>query len=355
MADEPDQESKTEEASEKKIRDALEKGNAPHAREVAIFGSLLGAFISASFFFEPFGRSLAQALAQMIDDAGSVRLATSADATDLMLRTMASAALFAGPMLLLMMVLGVAAAMAQGQSRMIGDRIAPKVSRVSPLSGWKRLFGAEGRTEFLKLVLKFAAIAVVAMVIIYSERLAVVDSMLGDPNQLPSRALGVSLKLVAALLLASGVLVVADLIWARMHWLHQLKMTKQEVKDEFKEVEGDPLIKARLRSLALDRRRRRMIAAVPRATLVIANPTHFAVALRYVKEESAAPVVIAKGQDHIALRIRAMAEEHGVPVVEDKALARSLYESVEVDQIIHPEFYRAVAEIILFLQRRRNG
>ena len=163
------------------------------------------------------------------------------------------------------------------------------------------------------------------------------------------------MKLVAALLLASGVLVVADLVWARMHWLHELKMTKQEVKDEFKEVEGDPLIKARLRSLALDRRRRRMIAAVPRATLVIANPTHFAVALRYVKEESAAPVVIAKGQDHIALRIRAMAEEHGVPVVEDKALARSLYESVEVDQLIHPEFYRAVAEIILFLQRRRNG
>ncbi|HEY8579759.1 MAG TPA: flagellar biosynthesis protein FlhB [Beijerinckiaceae bacterium] len=355
MAEDVDPDSKTEDPSEKKTRDALEKGNVPNSREVAIFGSLLGAFLSASFLFEPFGRALADALTGMIDDAGGLRLATGADATALMLRTLLAAAAFAGPALLLIMALGVAAAMAQGQPRMVFTRIEPKMERISPIAGFKRLFGSQGRIEFLKLLFKFTAVAIVAAVIVYSERLAVVDSMLADPMQLPSRALAASLKLVAALLLASGLLVVLDVIWSRWTWLKQLRMTKQEVKDEFKEIEGDPLIKARLRSLALDRRRRRMIAAVPRATLVIANPTHFAVALRYVREESAAPVVVAKGQDHLALRIRAVAEENGVPVVEDKALARSLYKAVEVDQLIHPEFYRAVAEIILFLQKRRVG
>lgn len=129
-------------------------------------------------------------------------------------------------------------------------------------------------------------------------------------------------------------------------------MTRQEVKDELKQMQGDPVLKARMRSLARDRSRRRMIAAVPKATVVIANPTHYAVALRYVREESGAPMVIAKGQDLIALKIRQTAEEHGIPVVEDKLLARSLYESVEVDKLIPPEFYKAVAEIILFLMVR---
>jgi flagellar biosynthetic protein FlhB len=132
-------------------------------------------------------------------------------------------------------------------------------------------------------------------------------------------------------------------------------MTKQEVKDEMKNIEGDPLIKARMRSLALDRRRRSMLAAVPKATLVIANPTHYAIALRYVREEGGAPRVIAKGADLIALMIRQIAEQHDIPVVEDKALARSMYDAVEVDRMIPPEFYKAVAELvhILYLRDRR--
>jgi len=130
-------------------------------------------------------------------------------------------------------------------------------------------------------------------------------------------------------------------------------MTRQEVKDELKQVDGDPIVKARLRSLARDRQRKRMIAAVPRATLVIANPTHYAVALRYVREEGGAPLVVAKGQDLIALRIREVATEHGIPVIENKTLAQSLYRSVEVDKMIPAEFYKAVAEIVFFLLARQ--
>jgi flagellar biosynthetic protein FlhB len=161
------------------------------------------------------------------------------------------------------------------------------------------------------------------------------------------------MRIVSAICIATIVLVAIDLAWARFSWRRELRMTKQEIKDEHKQSEGDPLVKARLRSLARDRMRKRMIAAVPRATLVVANPTHFAVALRYVREEGGAPLVVAKGQDLIALRIREVAAEHGIPVIEDKALARSLYKTVEVDKMIPPEFYKAVAEIVLYVQGRQ--
>ena len=164
---------------------------------------------------------------------------------------------------------------------------------------------------------------------------------------------GVPLYLVAAGSLAA--LVVADLLWTRLKWHFDLRMTKQEVKDEQKQAEGDPIVRARQRSLARDRARRRMMAAVPRATVVIANPTHYAVALRYVRGEEATPFVLAKGLDNLALKIREIAEAHDIPVIEDRALARSLYEAVSLDRPIPTEFYRAIAEIILYLMSRSNG
>lgn len=126
-------------------------------------------------------------------------------------------------------------------------------------------------------------------------------------------------------------------------------MTKQEVKDEIKQAEGDPIMRARLRSLQRDRARRRMMDDVPKATLVIANPTHFSIALRYVRDETPAPVVIAKGQDLVALKIREIAEAHEIPIFEDVALARSMYNQVSVDSVIPPQFYQAVAELVRVL------
>jgi flagellar biosynthetic protein FlhB len=160
-------------------------------------------------------------------------------------------------------------------------------------------------------------------------------------------------RLVATVAVATIILVAADVVWSRVSWQRELRMTRQEVKDELKQADGDPIVKARLRSLARDRLRKRMIAAVPRATLVIANPTHFAVALRYVREEGGAPLVIAKGQDLIALKIREIAAAHGIPVIEDKGLARSLYKAVEVDKMIPAEFYKAVAEIVFYVLGRQ--
>jgi len=177
--------------------------------------------------------------------------------------------------------------------------------------------------------------------------------MIMEPSGLPALILALGTKLLSTVAVAAIVLVAADIVWARLFWHRELKMTRQEVKDELKQIDGDPIVKARLRSLARDRLRKRMIAAVPKATLVIANPTHYAVALRYVREEGGAPVVVAKGLDLIALRIREVAAEHGIPVIENKSLAQSLYKSTEVDKMIPPEFYKAVAEIVFFLLARQ--
>jgi flagellar biosynthetic protein FlhB len=172
------------------------------------------------------------------------------------------------------------------------------------------------------------------------------------PYALPELAKSMAVRLFIAVIVATMLLVVVDLVWSRVFWRRELRMTRQEIKDEHKQSDGDPIIKARLRSLARDRARKRMMAQVPRATVVIANPTHYAIALRYVRTENSAPLVVAKGMDLVALRIRKIAEEHEIPVVEDKLLARSLYDKVEVDQLIPPEFYKAVANVILYLMSR---
>jgi flagellar biosynthetic protein FlhB len=181
----------------------------------------------------------------------------------------------------------------------------------------------------------------------------VVNALFMEPAALPTLILDMASRLVATVAVATIIPVAADVVWSRVSWQRELRMTRQEVKDELKQADGDPIVKARLRSLARDRMRKRMIASVPKATLVIANPTHFAVALRYVREEGGAPLVIAKGQDLIALKIREIAAAHGIPVIEDKALARSLYKAVEVDKMIPAEFYKAVAEIVFYVLGRQ--
>ena len=192
----------------------------------------------------------------------------------------------------------------------------------------------------------------VAALVLASERDTVVDTVFVSPALVPDRILALLVKLLSGVTAAFLLVGVADIAWTRVKWRRRMMMTRQEVKDEHKQNEGDPMVKARRRSLALDRRRRRMMADVPRATLVIANPTHFSIALRYKREEGGAPVVVAKGQDILALKIREIAGQHGIAVIENKPLARSMYDLVEVGELIPPEFYKAVAEVIHYVQSR---
>jgi flagellar biosynthetic protein FlhB len=242
----------------------------------------------------------------------------------------------------------------QNPPRLVLHRIKPDFSRLSPSKGLHRLLGMHGRVELMKAMIKIAIVCVAFFVMIRgaTSRVSSYLQMRHDdlPRLLSSELAGLFLTIGAC---AAG-LALADLVWTRLKWRLDLRMSLHELKEEQKQAEGDPIVRARQRSIARARARQRMIAAVPRATMVVVNPTHYAVAMRYVHGESATPVVLAKGIDHLALKIRQIAEEHDIPVIEDRPLARSLYEAVSADRPIPPEFYRAIAEIILHLMAKRG-
>jgi len=353
MAESSDQESKTEEPTEKKVRDALDEGKIPVSREASIFASMSALMVILSFLIGPGVLQLTPTLKNLLDDPGGFPLSNGADVQNLLNVVGLQAMQFLVPPVVIITVFGLAASLLQNAPRLVLERIMPDLSRVSPIGGWSRLFGSQGLVEFGKSLFKLTAVTSVVVVVLRSSEAKAFEAMYTDPVALPEMILNIAMRIVSAICIATIVLVAIDLAWARFHWRRQLRMTKQEIKDEHKQAEGDPLIKARLRSLARDRSRQRMISSAARATLVIANPTHFAIALRYNREENPAPLVVAKGMDVIALKIREVAEKNRIPVIENKALARALYEAVQVDQVIPAEFFRPVAEIIYFLQSKQ--
>jgi flagellar biosynthetic protein FlhB len=353
MAEEPEKDSKTEEPTEKKVRDAYERGFIPFSREAAMLASLLGILVLMSFFLVNGAAHLNQSLRRLIDNPGGWSLVNSADAIGLFHAIAMDALRLLLPVVVVLATAGILSSLLQNAPSMVLERVRPQLSRLSLAKGWKRTFGMQGQVEFLKGVFKLVAVSIVGFLLLRSAQHDLTNAMVMEPAALPALILSLSTRLVSTVAVAAVVLVAADIVWSRIFWHGELKMTRQEVKDELKQADGDPIVKARLRSLARDRQRKRMMAAVPRATLVIANPTHYAVALRYVREEGGAPLVVAKGQDLIALRIREIATEHGIPVIENKSLAQSLYKSVEVDKMIPPEFYKAVAEIVYYLMARQ--
>jgi flagellar biosynthetic protein FlhB len=251
------------------------------------------------------------------------------------------------------MATGILASGVQNSPRFVVHRIRPDPSRLSPAKGLARMLGGHGRVEFIKALVKLAVLGLLFYLLARGSVQRADSFLVMRHDDLP-RALVVEIsRLFLAVGLCAAALAIADVIWTRLKWRKDLRMSPHELKEEQKQADGDPIVRARQRSLARERARRRMIAAVPRATLVVVNPTHYAVALRYVQGESAAPIVLAKGVDHLALRIREIAEEREIPVIEDRDLARSLFQAVATDRPIPPEFYRAVAEIILHLMGRQ--
>ncbi|HEV2159166.1 flagellar biosynthesis protein FlhB [Bradyrhizobium sp.] len=353
MAESSDQESKTEEPTEKKVRDALDQGNIPVSREVSIFASMAALMIILAFLVSQGVQQLVPTLRGLLDDPEGFPLNNGADVQNLLTVVGLEALRFLVPPVVILMTFGLAASLLQNAPSVVLQRIMPDLSRISPISGWSKLFGTQGLVEFAKSLFKLGSVSAVVVVVLRSSEARAFEAMYTDPVALPEMILNIAMRIVSAICIATIVLVAIDLAWARFHWRRQLRMTKQEIKDEHKQAEGDPLVKARLRSLARDRSRQRMIASAARATLVIANPTHFAIALRYKREENPAPLVVAKGMDVIALKIREVAEQNRIPVIENKALARALYEAVQVDQVIPAEFFRPVAEIIYFLQSKQ--
>ena len=355
MSAEVDHEDKTEEPTEKRLHDAVERGQVAFSREAPLFASLSAALIALVFVIPERATALLVGLIGVIDDPGGWRIERGADVPALAGPLFRTAAEFLWPVVVLLMAAGLIASFAQAPPRFAPGRIVPDFSRISPRSGFRRVFGARGAVEFAKSVIKLGAVIVVAAMMLIGQKAVLLTAMDVDPAGLPERILALAAKTIAAVLVATLAIACADLVWSRILWRRDNRMSKHEVKEELRLAEGDRMIKARLRSLRLDRSRKRMLSAVPRATMVVTNPTHYAVAMRYVRSEGRAPIVLAKGADLIALKIRTIAAAHDIPVIEDKPLARSLYAAVEVERPIPAEFYRAVAEIVHLIQQRKPG
>jgi flagellar biosynthetic protein FlhB len=348
MSADVDPEDQTEEPTEKRLHDATERGEVAFSREAPLFASLSATLIALIFVIPGRAEILLSALVGVIDDPAGWRIERGEDILALADPVVVASARFLAPTVILLIAAGVLASVAQS-----APRIMPDPSRISLRKGFRRLLGARGWTEFLKSLIKLAAVIAVATMMLVGQKVVLLTAMDVDPGVLPQRVLDLCVKAVAAVLVATLAVAAADLAWSRILWRRDHRMSRQELKEELRQAEGDRMIKARLRSLRLDRSRRRMLSAVPRATMVVTNPTHYAVAMRYVRAEGGAPLVVAKGADFIALKIRSIAEDHGIPVIEDQPLARSLYAAGDVDRPIPAEFYRAVAEIVHLIQQRK--
>ncbi len=354
MAGSEDQGSKTEEPTEKRLSESIEKGNVPFARDMALFGSIaaiLGAFLLLASWS---AGQLTPALARMLDAAGTMRLDDREGAASFLSTVILVSAPAMLPLFAMIASGTVVASLMQNLPSASSERVTPKLNRISPGSGWKRLFGLAGWVEFSKSCVKLVAVSIVVAMTVKAQFHSLADALYVEPSLLPALLMGMIVNVLVALAVLSLLLAIADLTWSRFKWRRDLRMTRHEVTEEMKQAEGDPHIKAKIRNIGRQRTSRRMLEKLPGATMVIANPTHFAVALRYARDEGGAPVVVAKGADFLALKIREKAVEHNVPVIENKPLARALYDKVEIDQQIPAEFYRAVAEIIHYLHSRQR-
>jgi flagellar biosynthesis protein FlhB len=363
MSDTNDSASKTEDASPRKLQHARERGEVVKTPDVAPLFSLAavasvvavgGGFMSRNLVdaLTPF---LAHPDAMSFDSNGGVAIMKSA---------VMAAAPVVGVVMLAACVAGVAGNVIQTGLMFSPERLAFDPSKLSPMAGIKRVFGLDGFAQFLKSLLKVGLTGLLAWWVLnpHVNELEALASL--EPPAMLGFAADILRRLVFAV--AAFLLVVAggDWFWQRRRFMERMKMTKEELKEDFKQSEGDPHIKARQRQLRNERSRRRMMQAVPGATVVVMNPTHYAVALKYDQGETPAPMCVAKGIDSLALKIREIAEEAGVPVLEDAPLARALYAAVEIDEIIPAAHYEAVAKIIGFIlsagrkvaaQKLRNG
>lgn len=252
-------------------------------------------------------------------------------------------------MFALMGALSVAAILGHaGQTGLLlaGEKIMPKVDKISPIAGFKRLFGKEALIQFAKILLKVIILGIVAYNVISKHIKGVENLQHLEPIAFGS-VLGAILKeLLMNLLVVMGIFAGADYFVQRMNFMKRNKMSKHEMKEEYKQTEGDPMIAGKLKQIRMERAKKRMIQNVPKASVIITNPTHFAVALQYEAGVTAAPICVAKGVDRVALKIREVAGEHNIPIIEDPPLARALYKNVEVDEVIPVDYYEAVAKII---------
>jgi flagellar biosynthetic protein FlhB len=353
MADENDSSDKTEDPTQKRLDDAHDRGDVAKSQEVNTWFMIAGATLVLSTFSGSIGVGIEVPLRNLIANSwmfhadGAALLALAQRLEYVLIAAL-------GVPLLMLALAAIAGNMVQHRLVWSGESLKPKFSKISPAAGLTRIFGKQAAANFAKGIFKLIALGAVMGAILWPERHRLESMVRFDPAAILDVTTSLTLRLLGAVVAMLAVVAIADYFFQYRQWYERQKMSLQDMKQEFKQSEGDPHIKGRLRQLRHARMKKRMMTAVPKASVIITNPTHYAVALSYERGMSA-PVCVAKGVDLIARKIREIAAEHDIPIVENVPLARALYATVEIDAEIPVEHYHAVAEIIGYVMGLRRG
>jgi flagellar biosynthetic protein FlhB len=346
---------KTEKATPKKRQDARKKGQVLQSKEITSAFVLLFIFVALRLLGRYMYNEITYFTKVVITEYVKIPdLYTLHGISKLFMLSAIELVKICGPILAVALITGLVAEYAQVGFLFTFENLGFKFNRISPLSGLKRIFSLRSVVELVKSIIKLIIVGFIAYSYIKSEAeniLAMMDmDVIGVATYISSTVVNIAIRICVALIFVGAV----DYIYQWYEYEKNLKMSKQEIKEEFKQTEGNPEIKSKIRQKQRQISMKRMLNDVPKADVVITNPTHFAVAVKYNADVSPAPKVVAKGQDYLAQRIKEIARENKVEIVENKLLARSLYESVEVGQEIPEEMYQAVAEILAFVYGIRN-
>ena len=348
MADD-DKDSKTEEPTSKRLGDARQKGQVAKSQEVGYVAVMLGGLTALYYFGGHLYTHVTDLMRYFFTEIPSIEI--TATTTVVLFDTVLAEIFFTiVPFLIVIAVVALMANLAQVGVLFTLHPLQPKFSKLNPLKGAKKFVSKQALVDLSKSLFKVSITGLIAFLTVMSEYDMLPYTAYMTTMEYVIFISQVSLKIAFAIMLVMVVVALADLTFQKYKHVEDLKMTKQEIKDENKQTEGNPEIKKRIKQKQFEMFQKRMMNDVPTADVIITNPTHFAVALKY-QEGMAAPTVVAKGQDAIALKIREIATEHNVPIVEDKPVARALYKSAEIGDIIPPEMYQAVAEILAYVYR----
>jgi flagellar biosynthetic protein FlhB len=353
MADD-DQDSKTEQPTGKRLSEARDQGDIAQSQELKTAASLAAITVLVWWVLPKVMVKAQSYLTLLLSEPHAIRVTTASELVQVLGGLAERMALLMAIPFSIMLGLGLSIAYLQTGWLITFSKLAPNFAKINPWTGLKRIFSLHGIVEFGKNLAKLSVVATLFYFVIRSKLAAL---PLLPTMELPAILAFLHSVLIHLLLTVLGFqlfLAGADYAWQRFQYMKKLRMTRQEVKDEHKQSDGDPAVKARIRNLRVQRARQRMMAAVPKADVVVTNPTHFACALKYDPETMNAPVLVAKGQDLVAFRIRELARQHDVMIVENPPLARALFAAVEIDREVPPEHYKAVAEVISYVFRLKG-
>jgi flagellar biosynthesis protein FlhB len=353
MADERDDTEHTEDPTPRRLEEAIKRGDVVKSVEVSTWFTIGGGTLMLMIFADPMAMNLQAMFRGLLQHSGEIPV--DGPALDHLVKGLAMHILAALAVPVLMLSLAALLGNAiQHRILFSFDPVLPQVSRISPGAGLRRLFSKQALANFAKGLAKLALFGAVIGALMWPQRQRMIALAGVDPAMILPFTRGLALKMLGTVVAILAMVAAADYLFQYRQWFERQKMSVREMKEEYRQSEGDPAIKGKIRQLRAARARKRMMAAVPKASVVVTNPTHFAVALQYERGMNA-PLCVAKGADLIARKIREVAEAHGVPVVENPPLARTLYATVEIDQEIPQEHYRAVAEIIGYVMRLRRS